>query len=215
MPENKWSDHAPLILDVIAPTTTPMPTQSPARRPTIECPLRSDIDQLQHDTLHATPPSLLSQQLNLFGHATPDLSNRSPLKLYSDGSCLNACRPDARAGSGVYFGNPQHPLNLSVRVTGLQTNNRAELYAILVLLQKTSLSRALEIYADSEYAIRSIVYRSPSEAQSNWSCPNGDLLQRIAQWIKARRVPLRFHHVKAHSNNQHNDAADKLAKSGA
>ncbi|KAJ3741646.1 ribonuclease H-like domain-containing protein, partial [Lentinula raphanica] len=200
---------------MIVPTATPTPSQPPTRRPTIECPLTSDIDILQHDTLHASRPSLLSQQLGLFGHATPDLSNRSPLKLYSDGSCLNACRPDACAGSGVYFGNPHHPLNISVRATGLQTNNRAELYAILVLLQKTPLSRSLEIYADSEYAIRSIVYRSPNEAQSNWTCPNGDLLQRISQWIKARWVPLIFHHVKGHSNNQHNDAADKLAKSGA
>ncbi|KAJ3713571.1 ribonuclease H-like domain-containing protein, partial [Lentinula raphanica] len=138
-----------------------------------------------------------------------------PLKVYTDGSCLNNSQPDAKAGSGIYFGNPSHPSNISARVTGTQTNNRAELYAILIVLQKTPLKRSLEIYSDSEYAIRGIVYRSFTESQSNWGCINGDILRSITSWISARHAPLILHHVKAHTNNQHNDAADSLAKRGA
>ncbi|KAJ3717884.1 ribonuclease H-like domain-containing protein, partial [Lentinula raphanica] len=137
------------------------------------------------------------------------------LKVYTDGSCLNNSRADARAGAGVYFGNPGHPLNSSAQVSGMQTNNRGELYVILIALQSVSLRRSLELYSDSEYAIRRIVYRSPKEAQSNWSCPNGNILCAISSWIAARHAPLLLHHVKAHSHNQHNDQADTLAKQRA
>ncbi|KAJ3768667.1 ribonuclease H-like domain-containing protein, partial [Lentinula raphanica] len=154
-------------------------------------------------------------QLKLFGHATSEHIIRAPLKTYTDGSCLNNSQPNARAGAGVYFGNPRHPSNIAARVTGSQTNNRGELYAILVLLQKVPLMRSLEIYSDSEYAIRSIVYRAPTESQANWTCSNGDILDRITSWISARQAPLILHHVRAHTNNQHNDSADSLAKKGA
>ncbi|KAJ3749749.1 ribonuclease H-like domain-containing protein, partial [Lentinula raphanica] len=138
-----------------------------------------------------------------------------PLKVYTDGSCLNNSHPDAKAGSGIYFGNPSHPSNVSAHVTGTQTNNRAKLYAILIVLQKAPLKCSLEIYSDSEYVIRGIAYRAFAESQSNWDCTNGDILCCITAWISARHAPLILHHVKAHTNNQHNDAADSLAKRGA
>ncbi|KAJ3879891.1 ribonuclease H-like domain-containing protein, partial [Lentinula edodes] len=138
-----------------------------------------------------------------------------PLKIYTDGSCANVGQPNARAGSGVFFGNPSHSLNTMARVTGKQTNNRGELLAVLIAIQKSHTKRRLEIFSDSEYAIRAIVYRAPKEAQSNWTCTNGDILRAISLWIASREAPIIFHHVRGHSNNAHNDAADNLAKLGS
>ncbi|KAJ3846066.1 ribonuclease H-like domain-containing protein, partial [Lentinula lateritia] len=118
-------------------------------------------------------------------------------------------QPNARAGAGVFFGNPYHPLNTTAHVTGKQTNNRGKLLAVLIAIQKSHSKRHLEIFSDSEYAIH-----APNEAQSNWTCTNGDILHAISLWIASREAPITFHHVRGHSNNAHNDAADKLAKLG-
>ncbi|KAJ4487022.1 ribonuclease H-like domain-containing protein, partial [Lentinula edodes] len=120
-----------------------------------------------------------------------------------------------KRGSGIFFGNPSHPLNTAARVTGTQTNNRGELLAVLIAIQKSHSKCCLAIYSDSEYTIRSIVYHAPKEAQSNWTCANGDIMCAIARWVASRESPIVFHHVRAHSNNAHNDAADTLAKLGS
>ncbi|KAJ4474644.1 ribonuclease H-like domain-containing protein, partial [Lentinula edodes] len=135
--------------------------------------------------------------------------------IYTDGSCSNVGQPNASAGSGVFFGNPSHPLNTAARVTGTQTNNHGELLAVLIAIQKSHSRRRTEIYSDSKYTIRSIVYRTPKEAQSNWTCANGDIMHAIALWIASRESPIVLHHVRGHSNNAHNDAADMLAKLGS
>ncbi|KAJ7165503.1 ribonuclease H-like domain-containing protein, partial [Mycena crocata] len=136
------------------------------------------------------------------------------IKVYTDGSCLHNGKPHARAGAGVFVG-PNNKFNTSLRVTGEQTNNRGELLAILYCLSIIPANRRIDIYSDSEYSIRSIVYWAPGHAEAGWKCANSDLIQDIVSWIKFRTAPVHFYHVKAHSGNQHNDAADAAAKIGA
>ncbi|KAJ3898252.1 ribonuclease H-like domain-containing protein [Lentinula edodes] len=202
---------------MIAPGTPARSTslKPPFRRSTVHTPLLTETDFFQDSILHSEPPSLTSQLLTLYGHASSTLVPLPPLKIYTDGSCTNVGQPNASAGSGVFFGNSSHPLNTAARVTGTQTNNRGELLAVLIAIQKSHSKRRIEIYSDSEYTIRSIVYRAPKEAQSNWTCANGDILRAIALWIASRESTIVFHHVRAHSNNAHNDAADTLAKLGS
>ena len=50
--------------------------------------------------------------------------------VYTDGACSNNGKKSAKAGIGVYFGEGD-PRNISERITGKQTNNAAELTAIL------------------------------------------------------------------------------------
>ncbi|KAJ3899542.1 ribonuclease H-like domain-containing protein, partial [Lentinula edodes] len=133
--------------------------------------------------------------------------------VYTDGSCINGNTPSARAGLGIYYG-PNHPLNLAARVPGPQRNNRAELYAILATIQCSQPMRPLNILTDSTYAIQSLTYNASKNAQCKWDCKNGDLLKVIAQWVASRPAPIHFTHVRAHSGNAHNDAADRLAKHG-
>jgi ribonuclease HI len=105
--------------------------------------------------------------------------------------------------------------NASIRVPGKQTNNRAELFAILYCLTVSSPLRTLLIRPDSQYAIRSIFDWGPVHSASGWQCENGDILSHIAAWIRFRQAPIHFNYVPGHSGNEHGDAADALAKEGA
>ncbi|CAG0909755.1 unnamed protein product, partial [Cyprideis torosa] len=53
---------------------------------------------------------------------------------YTDGSCENNGRFGAVAGIGVWFAE-NHPLNVSRRCIGRQTNNNAEIQAALYAVE--------------------------------------------------------------------------------
>ncbi|KAK6984370.1 hypothetical protein R3P38DRAFT_2806565 [Favolaschia claudopus] len=69
--------------------------------------------------------------------------------------------PRARcAGAGMRWGM-NSPLNRAFRVPGAQTNNPAELFAILGVLATTPPSVPPDIYTDSQYAINMVVHGDP------------------------------------------------------
>ncbi|KZV98505.1 ribonuclease H-like protein, partial [Exidia glandulosa HHB12029] len=143
------------------------------------------------------------------------IDDKSPILVWTDGSCLDPNRPSATAGSGVFWG-PDSERNRFIRLPGaVQTSNRAELLAMLVAIDSTDPLRALVIYSDSEYAIRSVAEWAPARADTGWTCKNGDLLQRIQQAIQRRLAMLHLVWIPSHSGNAHNDGADALAKKGA
>ena len=61
------------------------------------------------------------------------LANQPVINVYTDGACQNNGKPDARAGFGIWFGEDDER-NTSESFTGQQTNNRAELLAIVKAL---------------------------------------------------------------------------------
>nr|GAT44553.1 predicted protein [Mycena chlorophos] len=137
-------------------------------------------------------------------------------QVYADGSCIGQGTHNgpARAGAGLFWGLGSQ-FNISYRVPGDQTNNRAELFAILAVLVTTPPSVPLEIYTDSQYAINTIVHLGPVLFQTGWNCTNGDVLAAIQYRIRLRRGRIVFHHVYGHGNNKANLAADRLARKGA
>ena len=56
------------------------------------------------------------------------------INVYTDGACSNNGKPGAKAGIGVYFG-VEDERNVSRKISGKQTNNRAELLAIMEVFQ--------------------------------------------------------------------------------
>ena len=54
------------------------------------------------------------------------------INVFTDGACSNNGKQNAKAGIGVFF-EENDPRNVSRRVDGKQTNNTAELTAILVV----------------------------------------------------------------------------------
>mmetsp|Transcript_39494 Transcript_39494/g.77703 ORF Transcript_39494/g.77703 Transcript_39494/m.77703 type:complete len:114 (-) Transcript_39494:196-537(-) len=78
--------------------------------------------------------------------------------VYTDGASRSNGTPHAKAGYGIYWG-PGHPCNLSCRLRGKQTNNRAKLSAIIAALETGILHgppRTLIVKSDSWYACRAL-----------------------------------------------------------
>ncbi|KAJ3912245.1 ribonuclease H-like domain-containing protein, partial [Lentinula edodes] len=131
--------------------------------------------------------------LEVYGHAHHS-SHSSPLKVYTDGSCINSNTPSAHAGLGIYY-HPNHPLNLTAHVPSPQCNNCVELYAILATIQCSLPKCSLNILTDSTYSIQLLSHNASENAQCRWDCKNSDILKVIAQWVASCSAPIHFSHV--------------------
>lgn len=209
--QQHWADHAPLalVLNIAVPAPQP-PLQKKIYRPMSTLPASSPLDQLFIRVLNSklTPEQRLAK---LYG---PILATSAPIHIYIDGACLGNGTKNARAGSGVFWGDG-NALNLAERVPGTQTNNRGEVFALLRLLQIAHPTDTLHIFCDSEYTIETIASRAADNEDCGWNIPNGDLFREIVQLIRRRAAAIQFIQVKGHSGNHHHDAADLLAKAGA
>lgn len=148
--------------------------------------------------------------------------------VYTDGSCLNNGRSNAMAGYGVWFG-PGDSRNVSSFLRGRQTNNRAELTAILVALEKLVSElhdgTRIVIHTDSEYSMKCFGKYGRTAESRQWKgfdgteIPNRDLIERgVPLFRKYHNVSLRY--IKAHTgdsdqHSQGNAMADQLAVAGA
>jgi len=142
------------------------------------------------------------------------------LNVYTDGSCINNGKKDARAGIGVFFSQGD-PRNVSRRVDGKQTNNTAELTAILVALDilknEIDEGRRIVVYTDSEYAIKCFTsYGRRLQSMGFLTrdpVPNLELIKEGLNKIKSNVF---FQHIRSHTGKQdihslNNEEADKLA----
>ncbi|KAJ7482505.1 ribonuclease H-like domain-containing protein [Mycena latifolia] len=167
---NAWSDHAPLVLKMLVPDTLAV--------------VNLGREYLSEKIKEAWEKE---KRKKFFGPVAG--LDTSGLKVYTDGSCFENGSDNAHAGMGVYFGLGNES-NISLRVMGDQTNNRGELLAVLYCVSTAKPYKHLDIYSDSEYAIRSIVYWGPDHAEAGWKCANSDLLQDILSWIHFRTTPV-------------------------
>ncbi|KAJ6492264.1 hypothetical protein C8R45DRAFT_825763, partial [Mycena sanguinolenta] len=148
--------------------------------------------------------------LKLFGAVTVDTD---PVKIAIYGACRNAGRHTATAGAAIYFG-PGSRQNSAVRIWGNQTNSRADLIALLLAIRSLPRRKTVQVSTRSEYAIRSIKYYAAGNDACGWTCPNGDVLKLIVQWIRARQAPIHFVHIKKDAVDGYIKSAMKLAKDG-
>ena len=140
------------------------------------------------------------------------------IKVYTDGSCSNNGRANAKAGIGIYF-SENDPRNVSERIEGKQTNNMAELTAILRVYQILKEDKnQIAIYSDSIYAIRCCGEYGRKCEEKNWpKCvPNISLLKKVYMLYKDKNN-ISFVYIKAHTKNGDVDSignkmADLLAK---
>ncbi|KAJ7194557.1 hypothetical protein GGX14DRAFT_337050, partial [Mycena pura] len=118
-----------------------------------------------------------------YGKSFPSITRTK--QVYIDGSCLHHASSYAAVGAGIFWG-PNNPGNKGVRVPGEQTNNCAELFAILTVLAETPTNIPLDFRTDSMYAIDMIVTQGLSLAQRGWKCAKEDLLRAIQHHIHQR-----------------------------
>ena len=115
--------------------------------------------------------------------------------------------------------------NISERLKGeLQTNQRAELTAILRALEVAPEDKDAEIMSDSKYSIQCATEWYKGWERNGWKSTSGgdvknqDLVMAIRAKIDARErrgTRTTFIWVKGHSTNKGNIAADNLATNGA
>jgi len=140
--------------------------------------------------------------------------------VYTDGSCSKNGSIRAKAGMGIYFG-PDDPRNVSECVTGKQTNNTAEISAIIrtydIIDEDIKLNKQIVICSDSQYAIRAVTTYGEKCDKNNWATqiPNIELVRKVYEIYK-NKPNVRFQYIPAHTGKQDihslgNDGADKLA----
>lgn len=140
--------------------------------------------------------------------------------VYTDGSCSNNGKTSASAGIGIYFG-VNDIRNVSRKIDGKQTNNTAELRAIIetyaLIENDIHLGKKIAIVSDSEYAIKCVSTYGEKCCKKNWEMdiPNKELVKTLYELYKD--IPnIQFIHIRAHTQNTDihsigNDCADKLA----
>ena len=139
--------------------------------------------------------------------------------VYTDGACSNNGYSNSLAGIGIFF-KINDSRNVSKKLLGKQTNNTAELNAIIdtftIIENDIKLDKKIVIVSDSEYAISCANSYGKRCSNKNWDIyiPNKKLVQKIYDLYK--NINIKFMHIKAHTNNTDihsigNDNADKLA----
>jgi ribonuclease HI len=157
-----------------------------------------------------------------YGHKKK-IDTINKIKVFTDGACSMNGTKNAKAGIGVYF-KENDKRNVSRRITGKQTNNTAELSAVIevfhVLNDEIKNGINVEIYTDSDYVIRCCTTYGEKCEKSNWRNTKGyivnhELVKTIYEFFKNNKN-VQIFHVKAHTGNTDelsigNHNADKLA----
>jgi ribonuclease HI len=140
--------------------------------------------------------------------------------VYTDGACSNNGKNNALAGIGIFFGIDDER-NTSKRIEGKQSNNTAELSAIIetydIIKNDIIDGKKIIIVSDSIYAINCASSYGEKCYKKNWNVdiPNKELVKKVYEMYKDK-PNIQFIHIKAHTNNTDNhsignDYADKFA----
>jgi ribonuclease HI len=147
--------------------------------------------------------------------------NLNKIQVWTDGCSIENGSLNAKAGIGIFW-NKNDSRNISERVPGDQTNNRAEIYAVIRALEScTNKIRPLEIMTDSKYVINAAESWINKWKKNNWLTnkkelvKNKDLFEKMDELIKNRSGKVEFVYVRGHQGDYGNEQADKLAKLGA
>ena len=146
--------------------------------------------------------------------------NNTDYYVYTDGACSNNGSKYAQSGIGIFFGiNDKR--NLSKRIEGKQTNNTAEISAIIetykIIEPDINANKKITIVSDSEYAIKCVTSYGKKCYNKKWNVdiPNKELVKQCYELYKDKQN-VNFIHCRAHTNKTDvhsigNDYADKLA----
>ena len=135
------------------------------------------------------------------------------LKIYTDGACSG--NPGKGGWAAIILeGNIQSSISGSVNKT---TNNRMELMAGIMALQKIKKKSEVIIFTDSRYVKDGITDWIKKWKLNNWKNSNKKPVKNKDLWIKldnsCQKHKVSWKWVKAHAVNKYNNLADELAVS--
>jgi len=163
---------------------------------------------------------LINNPKQAFGHGyclaaclmDVDLSTTGPLVIWTDGACTNNGYPNAKAGYGVHFEGLDW--DISRRLKGVQTNNRAELYAVYAALKRLYWKcKPCQVHfrIDNQIALNTLMTDRKSGA--NWDII--EKLYKLKNILIKKGFTITGEWVKGHSKVAGNERADQLASFGA
>ncbi|KAI0715525.1 hypothetical protein C8T65DRAFT_529016, partial [Cerioporus squamosus] len=97
-------------------------------------------------------------------------------------------------GAGAYAG-PSHTLSCSLPLTGPPSSMRALLATALHVIVGANPVHMLRLYSVDLFLPHAVCHWALEHAKWCWSCPHGDLLQRIATVLRARPAPVGFYFI--------------------
>jgi ribonuclease HI len=136
------------------------------------------------------------------------------IEIYTDGACSGN---PGKGGYGIVMKVPEknYEKNYSAGFR-LTTNNRMELLAVIVALEKLkSTENDIHIFTDSKYVVDAI----EKKWLQSWvkigfkNKKNPDLWRRILPLLKAHQTT--FHWIKGHAGHHENEICDQLAVKAA
>lgn len=132
--------------------------------------------------------------------------------LYTDGACSG--NPGVGGWGAVLIYNG-HEKQIS-GADGATTNNRMEIYAVIMGLESLKEPCEVTVYSDSAYTVNAFENGWVYEWEKNgWrkadkkQVLNVDLWQRLLALTRVNKV--QFVKVKGHADNEYNNLCDKLA----
>ena len=151
---------------------------------------------------------------------------REKIYIYTDGSCVHLKGGSTKAGYGIYIPSKHIRIARPLTGAGKQTNNRAEMTAILESLEMIEpedfVNKKVIIFTDSQYSIYIFTgtgerYEKDGFKKDGETVPNKDLIIKALEW--KRKADFTILKVRAHTDREDvhskgNDMADRLSKEG-
>jgi ribonuclease HI len=153
---------------------------------------------------HSDIFKVINEKHNLFNE---DIEKGEPvdIEIWTDGACTNNGKENAKAAWAFVSGDVEK----AGKVTGKQTNNRAEAEAIYeaLLWAAEKKYKRIKIYTDSQITIYNM--RKPIEK----ILINTDIFEKMFTLIEKHTLKIIFEKVLGHSGIIENERVDKLANS--
>jgi ribonuclease HI len=135
----------------------------------------------------------------------------SEVKIYTDGACRGNPGPGGWGAVLRYRGREKELSGAEA----LTTNNRMELLAAIMALEKLRRRCRVRLTTDSEYLRKGITEWLPDWKQRGWKTANRKPVKNQDLWQRldaaATRHEIHWHWVKGHSGHPGNERADALA----
>ena len=136
------------------------------------------------------------------------------ISIWTDGACSGNPGPGGW-GAILTYGTRHKELSGGDPAT---TNNRMELMAAIQALEALTRPCDVDLYTDSAYLKGGITSWLAGWKRNGWKTADRKLVKNIELWqrLEAAAAPhkIQWHWVKGHANDEMNERADELARTG-